>query len=156
MGHFSQTQGTGKPRASLERMQDAQHFSASAQVVGSPCPLPQRTAELRKQFEGLFFKDREEVGIQCVHRVDVIVGNIYDHLRGCNVQGGRRQCDRGNTNCTDKRSCGCGSHNGGAGQGGVLRHHINRQLRRWCPINGDCWCVRIKWCNRVVNSRLAG
>jgi len=79
VSHFAQAQGTGQARASLEGVQRAQHLGAGAAVIGPGHPLAQGATEHGQQFLRLVGKDREQVGIDRVERVDVIVDVLHRH-----------------------------------------------------------------------------
>ncbi|MPM16284.1 hypothetical protein SDC9_62662 [bioreactor metagenome] len=81
VGHFAQTHGTGQSCTALEGVQRTQQVAARRQVVWLHGPLAQRAAQHGQQLDRLFLEDREQIGIDHVHRVDVIGGAAAAHLR---------------------------------------------------------------------------
>jgi hypothetical protein len=78
VSHFTHPQGACEAGTALERMQRTQHFHARALVVGTRGPLPQRTTQLRHEFGGLFLKDREEIGVNGIDRIDFVVFAVVE------------------------------------------------------------------------------
>ncbi|MNV14346.1 hypothetical protein D3C71_1050270 [compost metagenome] len=73
VGHLTQAHGTCQARTSLEGVQRTQHFTAGTKVVGTRGPLAQRTTKLWQQLGSLFLKDREQIRVDNVNRIDIVV-----------------------------------------------------------------------------------
>ena len=81
--HFTQAHGACQTRATFECVQGTQDFAAGAQIVRTSCPLAQCATQLGQQFGSLFLENREQVGINNVHNVNVVV-HVSTH-QGCRI-----------------------------------------------------------------------
>ena len=76
--HFAQTHGTCQTGATLQGMQGTQQHRARLRALGVAAPLAQRSTQSGQQVAGLFLKNREQVGIDHIQRIDVIVFIVVD------------------------------------------------------------------------------
>ena len=64
MGFFTESQCARQSSASFEGMQDPQRLAPCPCIVRACRPLPKCAPQLGKQFQGFFFKYREEIRIK--------------------------------------------------------------------------------------------
>ena len=94
VGHLAQPQCTSQSGAAFDGVQVAQHLSARAGVVGPRDPLTQCTAKPGQQLLRFFGKDREQVNVDRVKRVDVVVNVLRRPTRQRVRQLGGQSRDR--------------------------------------------------------------
>jgi len=79
--HLTQAQGPGQTRTAFEGVQIPQNLGACRAVVRMGHPLAQGGIEQRQQFVSLIRKNRKQIHVDGVHRIDVVINVLLGRHR---------------------------------------------------------------------------